>query len=568
MKKLVIKNFPQKSHHYFINNCAITTDISQIVRWNILIFFFLVSLTGCKDELFIENESTPISTRAIPTPEFDWENCDWMPTPKGQSPIPSPWVGQGSIVSVYGIDVVNDRKASDGWLLLYNSFNSTATGPLINPYFILYNKHRGLMRIFLYTTTPFISPSTYIQDGLSITSSGYKSSMLNFMGEYIIDTDKPKQTYSQMQPAPDDGSLPLASNKWYMVQYELAYDKGISKLPYNSIQMAWYMNYHNVEKIKLGGDLVGTIKGTIGSSSENNIFSNLGKAVGDVAKVAGTGVVAGLGENFLTKNTINEDTGQNKLGLPNSIFKAALKGIRSAITNSANGLPGQIIGIFSAMFKKGESPQLVSLNIKANINLEGTGLNSGSFPSSPTSFWMPGTSIPPTAIGYLPLYNESLGIFNFVKGNITITGKRDIRILNVVDEGETVINETVSFYPRDFSQYLEFNPSIRDIVNIKIQKQELLIFVEDKARSVTTNAKVEEFGDEKGYVDPNEIKCGLYFGQSSPEEVPPFDEKPFKCAVRFTLLIEPHDGAAATVVTKTFLLNPIYSITENVYIRH
>lgn len=155
-----------------------------------------------------------------------------------------------------------------------------------------------------------------------------------------------------MQPAPDDGSLPLASNKWYMVQYELAYDKGISKLPYNSIQMAWYMNYHNVEKIKLGGDLVGTIKGTIGSSSENNIFSNLGKAVGDVAKVAGTGVVAGLGENFLTKNTINEDTGQNKLGLPNSIFKAALKGIRSAITNSANGLPGQIIGIFSAMFKK------------------------------------------------------------------------------------------------------------------------------------------------------------------------------------------------------------------------
>ena len=68
------------------------------------------------------------------------------------------------------------------------------------------------------------------------------------------------------------------------------------------------------------------------------------------------------------------------------------------------------------MFKKGESPQLVSLNIKANINLEGTGLNSGSFPSSPTSFWMPGTSIPPTAIGYLPLYNESLGIFNFVKG--------------------------------------------------------------------------------------------------------------------------------------------------------
>ena len=163
MKKLVIKNFPQNSHHYFINNCAITTDISQIVRWNILIFFFLVSLTGCKDELFIENESTPISTRAIPTPEFDWENCDWMPTPKGQSPIPSPWVGQGSIVSVYGIDVVNDRKASDGWLLLYNSFNSTATGPLINPYFILYNKKISWFNAYfsLYHYTIYIPINVY-----------------------------------------------------------------------------------------------------------------------------------------------------------------------------------------------------------------------------------------------------------------------------------------------------------------------------------------------------------------------------------------------------------------------
>lgn len=73
--------------------------------------------------------------------------------------------------------------------------------------------------------------------------------------------------------------------------------------------MVWYMNYYNVEKIKLGGDFVGMIKGIIGSFFENNIFLNLGKVVGDVVKVVGIGVVVGFGENFFIKNIINEDIG-------------------------------------------------------------------------------------------------------------------------------------------------------------------------------------------------------------------------------------------------------------------
>ena len=169
------------------------------------------------------------------------------------------------------------------------------------------------------------------------------------MGEAIVDGSKNKETYSQMQPAPDDGSLPLASNKWYMMQYELAYDEQIAQLPYNSIQLNWYMNYYNVEKIDLNGDFVGTIKSAIGSSSGNNIFSGLG----NVGKVTGTGILAGIGDNFLYKNTINEETGENKLGLPKSIFKSAVKGIKSAISKSSSDLPGAIIGAFSAMFSSG-----------------------------------------------------------------------------------------------------------------------------------------------------------------------------------------------------------------------
>lgn len=42
----------------------------------------------------------------------------------------------------------------------------------------------------------------------------------------------------QMQPAPMDGSLPLAANRWYMMQYELAYDPNLADIPYKDIRLA------------------------------------------------------------------------------------------------------------------------------------------------------------------------------------------------------------------------------------------------------------------------------------------------------------------------------------------
>ena len=142
------------------------------------ILLSLLLFTGCYDEKdmedFTNKRTLPIfesivSRRAVPVYEFDWENADWMPTPPQQAKIPSPWIGQGSIASTFGIEIVNDRKKIDGWELLYNSFNIEESS-LVNPYFILYNKYRGIMRIFFYTTTSFVASSSYIQDGISIIS--------------------------------------------------------------------------------------------------------------------------------------------------------------------------------------------------------------------------------------------------------------------------------------------------------------------------------------------------------------------------------------------------------------
>ena len=33
-----------------------------------------------------------------------------MPTPAGTAPIPTPWIGQGSLVGTYDLEILNDRK--------------------------------------------------------------------------------------------------------------------------------------------------------------------------------------------------------------------------------------------------------------------------------------------------------------------------------------------------------------------------------------------------------------------------------------------------------------------------
>ncbi len=503
-------------------------------------------LICCQDDQISEiTQSNSVITKAVPTPNFNWETSDWMPTPPNQTRIPSPWIGQGSIVSAYGIEISNDHKASEGWILLYNTFDSSAPGQLVNPYFILYNKYRGLMRIYLYLTTQFIATSSYIQDGLSVISSS-ETSILNFVGQDFIDATINRKNYMQMQAMPIDGSLPLASNRWYMMQYEMAYDPNISQIPYNNIQLNWMLNYYNVQKITLGGEQVGTLNGVLGSSSNSNIFSSLIGA----GSTIGTGVLAGVGKAFITNNTINS-AGANTLGLPNDIFKSLSSGVSSAISAAAGNLPGAIINLLSAVIGGSTTPTPISLNLRTNIELKGTGTNAGSFPSSPLSFWVPGTNIPSNAVGYIPLNNLILGVVNFVgKPQIQIkVYSRDYEVPDEPFDPDRMLSLTEyrGVFPSniDYSAYLRVNPEVTNIARVTIERQDIVI--------IGNNPNYQgnpEFTD----ICPSEIKWieggNPYTNWLFPQNL--------KVGVRFTIRITPNNGTPSSIILKTFQLNDVW----------
>lgn len=361
--------------------------LRSMSRWVVCVLTLFV-FASCVKELAVDKPQTDpqtetaLLTRAVPVQTFDWETVDFMPTPPGQPRISPPWIGQGSLTSTYGIDVVYDHKKSDGWVLLYSTF-STSGPQIANPYFILYNKYRGIMRIYSYVTTPFAVSSSYLQDGITVVGSTPRS-LLSYLGEEIVDVNDKPSSYMQMQGAPTDGSAPFASNKWYMLQYELAYDPTIANTNYNAVQFSWMMNYINVTKIELGGELTGRLYGTIGSSSNPSIFSPL-------ASTLGQGAIAVIGSKVLANNQI-DSTGKNEWGLPANTYKAAVTGVDKAISNLASSFPQQLVSLFSALIGGSRSgPTPISLNLDTKIKLEGSATNSGSFPSSPTSLWVPGS---------------------------------------------------------------------------------------------------------------------------------------------------------------------------------
>ena len=138
------------------------------IRLHLLAILAAITIVSCTSDTVDTEPVIPVTpqTRAIPTPTFDWANAEWMPVPAGQSAIPSPWNGAGSISYTYGMDITNDRYPNAGWELLYNTFDANASGPLVNPYFVLYNKYRGILRIYLYLTTEFVATSSYLQPNL------------------------------------------------------------------------------------------------------------------------------------------------------------------------------------------------------------------------------------------------------------------------------------------------------------------------------------------------------------------------------------------------------------------
>ncbi|HEY4788495.1 MAG TPA: hypothetical protein VIH57_20735 [Bacteroidales bacterium] len=550
--------------HFFENQ---RNSVMNSQNFFYVFIFIVLLLTSCKKELTVPKDSIAVkgSKDAIIPLDFNWEGTDpnfnWMPQPPGMTPIPLVWTGPSDIDP----DIIKDCKKSDGWFLVYNTFTYDPSNFSYNPYYVLYNRYRGIMRIFLYVNSVSgVAGSTYLQDGIDLKTTSY--SLLNFAGAEVVDASKNQSRFDKAEPKPVTGP-PFANFKWYMLQYEFAYDpKLVATTDAHPPQFWFYVNGVDISNVNLGGTQKGTLNGTIGSSGSTNMIS---KIISTVAPTAG--ILAAVGTNYIDKHKGDPDggncstcqpAGSNDLGIPISTFDAISKGLSSAVSSGVSSIPGTVFNLLSAIIggSSASSQQQVSLNLSTQINLTGSMTSSFSFPSSPMPNYLPGTLKANTdgsynVVGYVPSYNAPLGVFN-ISNTPTVT-------LNYMCNFDGVRYVQVYTYTLDNNSFsIQWNPEVLNNATILSLTKEVVIRTNSNDISsylIHQTGRVETIkGTPYWWTGSNGFQA-VYFTRDTYKPVHFGGE----IYLRISFVVHPNNGAPDVAIVKTFnvnqqIINPTY----------
>lgn len=458
---------------------------------------------------------------------FDWDNpnTNYMPTPSGTT-ILLPWANGAS--KGFSNDILYDYSKNDGWELVYNVFNTTSLQA--NPYFVLYNKYRGLLRIYVYVTTNAFTTSTYLTSGLTLGPNAFSSHMLNYINQDIVDFNVKKNAICQIEPTQ------LSANTWYASQYEIAYDPLISTHTYQEVGLNWTEKWTNITQVSMGGSLVGSLNGTVGTPPSQ--FNLAGTLINGVFNATGLAV---LNNNKGTTDPNNEGVG-NHLGLPAVVFNAIKEGVTS-------GYSGAVKNIFNAIFGGNSGNyQEINLTLKADLTLNGSETSGGAFiPDPGLLLGVPGTSNSQTASGYIPGYDQPMGIFY-------INAKPQIQVVYTQQsppsnwDGPSNRYYLNDFYLQTSSFGYLINPSVTNIATVSIVSQEVLLpeTVADPTNHFYTNSPYIELVGANGNYYKGVTMDGskILPGQSA-------------AVLRVTVRVTPNNGAPASTIVKTFLADLI-----------
>src|SRR5450432_1216105 len=147
-------------------------------RRTVIVFCTLIFLAGCKKDTTAYQQisvTNPDAKDGFPNYPFNWETATtMMPSTTNPAYNPSmPWSSQSG--AYIDANLISDYKSSDGWVLVFNTFNPTNNYYITNAangglYFALYNIYRGLLRFYLYVPAGQFGGGAEIQHGLSVYS--------------------------------------------------------------------------------------------------------------------------------------------------------------------------------------------------------------------------------------------------------------------------------------------------------------------------------------------------------------------------------------------------------------
>uniref|UniRef100_F4CD57 Uncharacterized protein n=1 Tax=Sphingobacterium sp. (strain 21) TaxID=743722 RepID=F4CD57_SPHS2 len=484
---------------------------------------FIILLTianGCKKvEPTVQTENGPgtqmnasISAVPIPTYPLDWENIAYMPTPTGSPSILVPWAS-GSNKQI-APEVVNDYARVDGWELVYNTFSTSILSNEL--YFILYNKYRGILKMFYYvpTNANFITSTNIVHKlGIEGTYANSASSpIMKFAASPIVDYDGKMNQASVLEP------WQVARATWYAFEYELAYDANMANQSMATCNFLWPVTSNDVTKVTINGQISGTVNGSMSAPGVDlTVSPNFNSSS------TGDG-------NIIIKG--NSDVEKVKPSITTQLFNSLKNLVTKKLTG---GLGGIVENLFSGIFggKSGNTEDNVNLKINANVSLEGS--LTSNFLVSSAALSIPGYNQSNTT-GFVPAYNSPLGVFYISNKPIVVETEHIIPEEDPLGGGTGFGKSQFLYTIKSGSLNLQFNPAVLAIANIQNQKAEVIV----NQTMYTQVGRLETIGD-KNYFTGIRVGSDQYASTV--------------VGIRVSFDVVPKNGSKKSKIVKTFKAN-------------
>jgi hypothetical protein len=428
--------------------------------------------------------------------------------------ILKPWANGISLL--YDPVIRYDFRSIDGWSLLYNNFDPTK--PLPSPaFFGLYNKYRGILRLYYYIPSNGYTYSNFIEEYVRTSPGDAATTLFSSANTEIIDPSTPRNFSESIKPY----AIPSFGG-WYVTQLQLAYDKDLSSKHFTDFNLLEDANYWSVSDELLEGTSVGSAKGEI--RSENNTLGNI--------------ATSGAKAAFAVINKAN--------------VPSALSWVVDILNDVASdGASGIIEGIGNLISTKNhDEVQQVDLAISLNTQLTGASKTPGSLLVQ-YPLGMPGVMDAASGIGYVPADNRKMGVFNLPVRPI-------VKVHSTLVSGH-ICPDVVSSHYNTYTAILDATTlAYLNKTNAASFNQELFGGASPAATTSVINYDILGPGTYEGVCggDYEEIG-GIYLTNWNNGEsgISAFNPSTMTMYVRVYFDVIPTDGSPKTTFVKTFRAN-------------
>lgn len=317
------------------------------------------------------------------------------------------------------VNNIPDMQKSDGWVLLTRDFGTSGTDNPTYPYFALYNKYRGTIRLFIFigsnTGNTELYAKMYFPDNYS---QNQVTGIFTFSDEknpYLNDIDK---SFTEIFASKN----PTFANTWVYADFNaVGYDPNTTSTSKTDVTWAYELYLGNQSFVTLNGS--GTVSGML---TEFDLWSSEKKnqqtGQKEVEKTSGNFLLAsqnyiGKANDVVNKLRTTAQHNQNTWWAP---------AILSATTGLSKFLPGakEALGFITQLFgisSNGVTQPTIPLKWKLDQTLEFqiTGQITTNQPILYLEHTIPGAPFTKNSNSTdVPLYRKPLGVFSIEKPTI------------------------------------------------------------------------------------------------------------------------------------------------------